>query len=280
MILKKWQFCFKKIPNSHEFYFDIIAPDFEIIETRTLIEVETLPKKILDDDEIRFYFEERKRKEIENLLKMNMRIKTTPSKSSLMKESYSTASNLGGARGKITPIYKTQNKFNGPFSRLMTPGKFSATRSIRSIGKESPEALFVSNPFFSNSGIKRPGLKRGQAKGEYLSIEELMDVPEFIPTCFNVRVVRQIPAFLRKDEGGSRLHLLEPVEEEAENIIDPKEFSFRKKKKSNRKGVLEEIDITYNDVKNGLKSKTIGWNDLNFSKECLNYLERNIHVLD
>lgn len=251
------------------------------METRTLIEVETLPKKILDDDEIRFYFEERKRKEIENLLKMNMRIKTTPSKSSLMKQSYSTASNFGaGTPGKITPIYKVKDKYAGPFSRLVTPGKFSASRSNMSHEGHSPELPFVSNPFFSNAGVSKPGLKKNQTRGEFLTIEELMDVPEFIPSCFNVRVIRQIPAFLRKTGGDSRLELANPVEEDTENMLDPREFSFRKKKRPNRGGVLGEIDITYNDVKIGLKTKAIQWVDLKFNKECLNYLERNVHVLD
>lgn len=267
LILKQWHFSFKKIPNSHDFYFDIIAPQFEILETRTLIEVETLPTKILEDEEIKFYFEEKKRREIENLLKMNMRIKTTPSKSSLMKESYSTASNLGG--GKITPAYSNRRQ---SISRLATPGKFSISKSR----DDDSDYGMISNPFWKDSGVQRPtGLKKGQKPGKFLTIEELMDVPIFIPTCFNVRVVRQIPSFLRTADL---------------NISEKKglEFTFQKKRKSQSDNKETEIGdfeeggtkISFDDVKDGIKNNLISWNDLTFNRECLNYLERNVHVLD
>lgn len=265
LILKQWHFSFKKIPNCHDFYFDIIAPQFEILETRMLVEVENLPNKVLEDEEVRFYFEERKRREIENLLKMNMRIKTTPSKSSLMKESYSTASNFGG---KITPVYAQNQPFPHSFSRLMTPGKFSVPKSR---GKESPMPFgIISNPFYAESGIKRGSNgKKLKGRGKFLSIEELMDVPKFVPIVYNLRVVREIPRFLR------------------ENWTEKKgaDFSFGKKMNKELKAVIEEEDlqedeITIDEIKGAIKRKIISWDDVEFNKECLNYLERNIHVLD
>lgn len=53
LTLKKWNFVFKKVPNSHEFYFDIIADDFSVVKEAHTVELEEYPSKMVDDDEIR-----------------------------------------------------------------------------------------------------------------------------------------------------------------------------------------------------------------------------------
>lgn len=53
LTLKKWQFVFKKVPNSHEFYFDIVADDFSVVKESHTLELEEYPSKMVDDDEIR-----------------------------------------------------------------------------------------------------------------------------------------------------------------------------------------------------------------------------------
>lgn len=54
LILKDWRFVFRKVPNSHEFYFDILADDFQVVADNHAIELEELPSKMVDDDEIRY----------------------------------------------------------------------------------------------------------------------------------------------------------------------------------------------------------------------------------
>lgn len=53
LILKDWWFVFKKVPNSHEFYFDIMAKDYSVVADNQAIELEEYPSKMVDDDEIR-----------------------------------------------------------------------------------------------------------------------------------------------------------------------------------------------------------------------------------
>lgn len=53
LTLKKWAFVFKKVPNTHEFYFDIVAEDFAVAKEVHTLELDEFPRKMVDDDEIR-----------------------------------------------------------------------------------------------------------------------------------------------------------------------------------------------------------------------------------
>ena len=55
LILNKWSFVFKRVPNSHDYYFDIVAEDYSIQETNTILEVDDFPTKLADDDEVRYF---------------------------------------------------------------------------------------------------------------------------------------------------------------------------------------------------------------------------------
>ena len=63
-----WTFVFKKVPGTHDYYFDIDCKDFEITE-----EEEKLPnnsyKKITSDDEIKYLAEIKRRKLIASFIK-------------------------------------------------------------------------------------------------------------------------------------------------------------------------------------------------------------------
>lgn len=56
LILNKWHFVFKKVPNSHEFYFDIVSDDYKVVKETHAIELDEYPSKMVDDDEIRYGF--------------------------------------------------------------------------------------------------------------------------------------------------------------------------------------------------------------------------------
>lgn len=75
---------FRKVPNSHDFYFDIQSQNYSVIKTDSIVELEDFPSKMTDESEVRYFFEARKRKEIEDMIKSNMRIKT-PGKMSAQK---------------------------------------------------------------------------------------------------------------------------------------------------------------------------------------------------
>jgi len=80
LILNNWQFIFKRVPNTHDYYFDIVSDNYRIVEANTLVELETFPTKMVEEDEIKYFFESRKRREIEDMIKKNMKIKTSPFK--------------------------------------------------------------------------------------------------------------------------------------------------------------------------------------------------------
>lgn len=83
-----------------------------------------------------------------------------------------------------------------------------------------------------------------------------MSVPEFIPQVRDTLIVRLKPAHLRgRDIGGYR-----------------KDFVIQSS--SNMK------EINFKEISKGIESGLIKWDQLSFNKECLNYIQRNIHLLD
>lgn len=80
LILNDWRFVFKKVPNTHEFYFDIVSDDYRVAREPNVVELAEYPSKIVDDQEIRWNFEYRKRRELEEIIKLNMRVKKSPVK--------------------------------------------------------------------------------------------------------------------------------------------------------------------------------------------------------
>lgn len=61
ILLKKWRIAFKKVPGNDDFYFDLEVEDFEVSdEEEGAMQGGTL-KNVLDDREIRYFFEVKKR---------------------------------------------------------------------------------------------------------------------------------------------------------------------------------------------------------------------------
>lgn len=83
LILNDWHFVFKKVPNAHEFYFDIVSDDYKLVKSTTPLEIDEPLGKMVDDEQIRWNFEMRKRKELEEIIKVGVRgnaRKQSPSK--------------------------------------------------------------------------------------------------------------------------------------------------------------------------------------------------------
>lgn len=142
LILSDWNFIFKKVPNSHEFYFDIASTNFKVAKDSEAPEIDTDPTKMVDDDEVRWNFEIRKRKELEEIIKMNQRVKNSPGKPG--HKGGSQSQGPGTARETVSPK-------EGSTPQKTTPSK-------------------------SNSGEKKSGTKVLVCP-EILSIEELLDLP-------------------------------------------------------------------------------------------------------
>lgn len=53
LVLNEWNFIFKKVPNTHDFYFDITAQDFRVLKDLSPIGASGEMNKIADDEDIR-----------------------------------------------------------------------------------------------------------------------------------------------------------------------------------------------------------------------------------
>jgi len=54
LVLNSWEFVFRKVPNSHDFYFDIKSDDFKIVEEQTILEVDEPLVKMIDLPEVKY----------------------------------------------------------------------------------------------------------------------------------------------------------------------------------------------------------------------------------
>ena len=229
----------KKVPNSHDYYFDIVSDNYQVVQTVATPEFFGFHTKVSDTPHIRYLFEECKRAEIEKLIRSNFDLKgSTPGKTPTTKAGPETPSHFT----KITP--EQQNIFFD----LPTPAKTSG----------SPNQY---NYFYQSAGIRRTH----QASPvhldfsdwtiyDVLTIPELQDVPFFVPLIRELLVVRLKPVILRNRQ---------------EKMGDKFDYA------------TEEKNVSFSDINTGIKEGLIDWGELEFSRECLNYIQRNIHqVLD
>lgn len=88
---------------------------------------------------------------------------------------------------------------------------------------------------------------------DLLTVPEIQSAPFFVPLIKELICTRIKPLFLAKmkEIHGENYD----VEAEAEKV-------------------------TYQEIFKGVKNKFIDWDDLEFSRECLNFIERNVHMLD
>ena len=173
LILNNWHFVFKKVPNSHDFYFDIKSDSYSVIETDTIVELEDFPSKMIDQSEVKYYFEARKRKEIEEMIKSNMRIKTPSKKSSVIKGGAKSTSNFGF--GKASPVFSSRAK--------VTPSKQVYVKSP--LGSRSP----MGKSYYRDEVHKSPSRPNIAVTSKILTIEELLDVPYCSPPSYAVSIM-------------------------------------------------------------------------------------------
>lgn len=75
LVIPNWKFVFRRVPTSHEYYFDIQASNFEINEVEEGFEENLEWSCLNEDSDIKYYSDLKKRQAIETLLENNLRIK-------------------------------------------------------------------------------------------------------------------------------------------------------------------------------------------------------------
>lgn len=111
ILLKNWNFVFRRVPNTHDYYFDIVCTDFDFLTTNTppLASANPQLKKVISDDAVKYAFEVRKRKLI----------------SQFIKNESNTGSDLGiGSEPKFLKMLVGKNQSLGQGSRNVSFGFF------------------------------------------------------------------------------------------------------------------------------------------------------------
>ena len=68
ILLKNWNFVFRRVPNTHDYYFDIVCDSYEFMANEMPLFNGQL-KKVIADDAVKYAFEVRKRKLISQFIK-------------------------------------------------------------------------------------------------------------------------------------------------------------------------------------------------------------------
>lgn len=257
-----------------------------------MLQLNQQPIKLIDDPDLSYLFEEKRRTEVEKLqVGINdnfFQIKS--GKSSLAKSELSSFSKGGGMNpslpfnpafgGTFTPTYKVQKK-------IAAPGKGSLAKST-TFTENRKSKMLVSEPFFKEAGVQRPHklIKQSLAK---LTLEELQDIELFIPDLEGIELMRYIPEW--------RINRAMPIEaSEVLALLESKKStpSFKKPEnkgqmnqkqtpsgKSGKQSAKTKITgISAETIQAGVETGLIDWDQVVFNKETLNALEQNIYMLD
>lgn len=205
---------------------------------------------------LRYVFESRKRKEIENLLKKNMRIKTTPTKS---RNRTPTKSSVYGGAGNSTNSagYTNQptNVFSNPKAGLDT--------NYDSIGRMAEDS-YIDLPPPTFTPTKQSVFARDLQHfyDEILTIEELLDLDTLV-----------IPSYPPSIIGTPR-----PASGFVSQKMTPTKSAYTKAPFS----YYSEIDsylekrphekVDFADLEEGLRKRLIRWDQIEFKKEVFDQL--------
>lgn len=293
LILNSWNFVFRQIPGTAEdYYFDIEIKDFEIKENFYMLQLNQQPIKLIDDMELSYLFEEKRRKEVEiQHFGMNDNMFNISGKSSLAKSDLSSFSRGAGLNpvlpfnpafgGTLTPTYKSQKKLSAPGKGSL--GKYNIQQDSR---KSKP---LVAEPFFKDAGVQKPH-RLIKPTTQKLTLEEIQDVEDFFePSLENVQLFRYIHEW--------RVNSIKSVlAYEIQTMLQSKLTtpSFKKKEvkasssgkksldeKSGKQSAKTKITgFSVETLQAGVDTGLIDWDQVVFNKETLNVLEQNLYKLD
>jgi hypothetical protein len=195
-------------------------------------------------------FESRKRREIENLLKKNMRIKTTPTKS--RKVTPQKSSYFGGNQGSNSAGYSNQptNVFSNP--------KAGLDNSFEGFGRIAEDS-YIDLPPPTFTPTKQAVLPRDiqHFYDEILTIEELLDLDNFVIPSYPPSVIgtpRPASGFVSQKMTPTKgAYTAAPFSyySEIDNYLE--------------KRPQEKIDFA--DLEEGLRKRLITWDQIEFKKE-------------
>ena len=177
-------------------------------------------------------------------------------------------------------------------SRNLTPIKSQIRSTPRksSFGSRSP----AEKSYFRTSGIKR-SVGKAPTFDDILTIEELLDVPMFLPS-YKTSVVKSqtFSPYLSRNITPIRNRNLDSLQKVTISQIQDKfrvkkpgedtvsiDTGFRRRDKELKTSIKPERKIAnMEDVLEGVRKGVLTWDQLIFNKSAFEYLKRNTHLLE
>jgi len=115
-----WNFVFKKVPGTHDYYFDIDCKDFEIVEEEAKLPGNSY-KKIASDDEVKYLAEIKRRKLIASFIKketitQTQKLELLEEKENANQDSSSKKKGKKGKKGQKS-VENTEKKVFAPMPK-------------------------------------------------------------------------------------------------------------------------------------------------------------------
>lgn len=262
LILQDWKYVLRRIPNSHEYYFDLVVNKYKIQADSFQLKPDEDPIKMEDDVEIRFLFEARKRSEIEKMVRgkdaPSRDSDKSPAKASAMKDATTLAS--VGPSAKPTE-FKTQLPVvsKEEFHKMMGP-KSSIAKT-----EDNRNPMYLDSSFFRKGGIASANTKFSHEELLYITIAELMSVPTFMPD-IKRSVIRLIPAIRMRRSLSS-----DSMEEQRESLARSIRAS---QERAPRRG------IDFEEVHDSLRTGALHWDQIVFPKAALDFLQAHRDLIE
>lgn len=260
LVLQDWKYVLRRIPNSHEYYFDISVAKYKLLSEFITDKPAEGLIKMEDDIEIRYLFESRKRTEIEKMLKGQ---KDAPSRTSQgsIKSPVKDTQTLGET---TVPSQKISTvKGHGASSK-----EYSKTLAKPSVAKteDLQNPINLETSFFRKAGVLSAVSKVEMEEAIFLTIAELMSVPAFMP-CIKRSVVRPVPLIrLRRSTSSDSQNLEELQRESIQRIVQ---------RYSSETSSRSKYNFDFEDIMTQLRKGNLDWDQLVFGKKVLDHLKRN-----
>lgn len=267
IILQDWKFVLVRIPNSHEYYFNMAVKKHKLVSGNLMIKPEHEPIKMEDDEEIRYLFEARKRQEIERMV----RAKDPSSNDDGNGNKSASKSTIAKIDTALPSEKVTENK---AAHGTMTSEEFKKTlfakpSTTKNENKKSP--VYLDSSFFRKAGVVATAPKFNPEDLLHLTIVELMSVQAFIPPVKR-SVIRYMPA-IRVRRSTSSESLWDDQQRESMSKMVQR-YSV------DRESILRQMNIEFEDVHEYIRAGLITWDQLIFNKNALEYIQTHKSVLE
>lgn len=267
LILQDWKFVLRRIPNSHEYYFDLAVKKYQLVAEDLVIKPEHEPIKMEDDEEIRYLFETRKRQEIEKMVR---------AKDPVAKDD--DAGNKSASKQTVTKletalpsqkITETKEAHGTMTSEEFKKTIFAKPSTTKTDDKKSP--VYLDSSFFRKAGVIATAPKFNPEDLMFLTIAELMSVPAFIPPVKR-SVIRYMPP-IRARRSTSSESIWEDYQRESMTKMVQR-YSMDKERS------LRQMNFEFEDVHEYIRAGLINWDQLIFNRNAFEYLQNHQKLLE